>query len=568
MKAALAFGLSLLLAAPAGADELLVGAVRDQDGSVVAGAPVTAVDRSGKALASDRTAADGTFAIATSGHAASLVVAADNADVLRLPVSDPGRPFAAIVQRHRAANLQPDPADIAALPNGSLIGLATVSTYRTAPRQTISDRGLGLGRGVSSIEGLPFYRRSDGADASTLLPSHATGALALQPPIDAVWYGDRAGAGIVDARLFDRSDRERLTNRDGSVLAGTTATEGLAATSWDPDGRRSLVAANGSATFGTASATLVALAGTAPETHYSGFGTELRDATPRLDLDARLGFTNNDGIDTLVYPRGSVTTTATGNNSSLVFDASGRGPNAISVRGRFLDETGALAGGTSEHRDAALVFGTTRGKVALFHAAVAIAYGGDHQYEGANVAGTAVLPSLAFDSPLGGRFSVHAGATSTTLGTPGVAIARGTLGELAFDYADRHRLRAEVEAYVEGDAAPRTVTRGFAASLGWELAPRLSLRTWAFGDGLRTDFTGELYPGAPLVTSPASSTLRRQVLWLTWDAPLRIDLLDREGALEGSLRAPLGPRYAIVISSYRSSSLWPVRVLSIGVTGH
>ncbi|HYZ17725.1 MAG TPA: carboxypeptidase-like regulatory domain-containing protein, partial [Candidatus Acidoferrum sp.] len=184
MKAVLALGISLLIAAPAAADELLVGAVRDQDGSVVAGARVTALDSTGKTLASDRTAADGTFAIATGSLAATLVVAPDDADVLRLTVSDPTRPFAAIVQRHRAADLQPDAADLAALPNGSLIGLATVTPYRTASKQTLSDLGLSLGEGVVSIEGLPFYRRSDGADASTLLPSHATGALALQSPLD------------------------------------------------------------------------------------------------------------------------------------------------------------------------------------------------------------------------------------------------------------------------------------------------------------------------------------------------------------------------------------------------
>ncbi|HYZ17631.1 MAG TPA: hypothetical protein VE591_14565, partial [Candidatus Acidoferrum sp.] len=365
---------------------------------------------------------------------------------------------------------------------------------------------------------------------------------------------------------FDRADRGRLTDRDAGVLLGTTTAAGLAASSWDPDGRRSLVAAKGSAAFGTASATTVALAGTAPGSHYSGFGTELRDATPRLDLDARIAVTNDVGTDTFSYAGGdSSVLTATGNVSSFVVDASGRGPDAISVRGRFLDESGSIEAGTSEHRDGALVFGTSRGNVAVVHAALAVAYGSDHQYEGRALAATALLPSFAFNAPLGEGFSVRAGATSTTLGTPGVAIARGSLGQLAFDYTDRHRLRAEAEAYVEGDASPRVVTRGFAASLGWELAPRLSLRTWAFGGGTQTDFTGLLYPGAPPLTSPRTTALRRGLVWLTWDGPLRIDLLDRDGALEGSLRAALGRRYALVIGSYRSSPSG-VRALSVGLT--
>ena len=48
---------------PAQADELVVGALRDQDGSVVAGAAVVALDAGGSVLARDRSAADGTFAL-------------------------------------------------------------------------------------------------------------------------------------------------------------------------------------------------------------------------------------------------------------------------------------------------------------------------------------------------------------------------------------------------------------------------------------------------------------------------------------------------------------------------
>ena len=71
------------------------------------------------------------------------------------------------------------------------------------------------------------------------------------------------------------------------------------------------------------------------------------------------------------------------------------------------------------------------------------------------------------------------------------------------------------------------------------------------------------YPGAPPAASTQLRTFRRDVVWLTWDAAERFDLLLRNGALEGSLRAPLGDRYALVVSSARN--LRNVRVLSAGI---
>ncbi|HWT04913.1 MAG TPA: hypothetical protein VN224_04080, partial [Xanthomonadales bacterium] len=257
-----------------------------------------------------------------------------------------------------------------------------------------------------------------------------------------------------------------------------------------------------------------------------------------------------------------------GSVADAVFDVSGRGPNALALRARWRDERGTLANAAAEHHDAALVFGTTRGNVARVTAAVALAHGDDHPYGADAHTAFAVLPSLALDTPLAANWSLHLGGGASTLGTPGFGIARASVGEAGIAYADRRRLRAELVAYTEGDHGPTAVNRGFAASLGWEIAPRLSLRAWSLRDGDRAETTAlapipappvyppPLYP-PPTAPSIAAQTITvtnrfdRDVLWLTWDAPTRVDLLLRNSALEASLRIPLGTRYALSLGSYR-----------------
>jgi hypothetical protein len=556
----LKFGAGLVLAAlasgslPAQADELLVGAVRDQDGAIVAGARITGLDAAGRVLGQDRSAADGTFALATPTRPATIVITAPDTDALRLPAPPDGSPLAAIVRRHRAGDLIPSVADLAALPAGSFNAVAAVVPYRVAFPTTISDRWLARGRSVTTIEGLPFYRRGDGGDASSLLPSHAIGSLGVREALQAPWYGDRAEGGIIDARLFDRADAVRATNTDASVVLGSSRAA-LAAASWDPDGARRLFAARASTAFGPVSADAVALVGTAPGTAYGGAGAQLRASGRRYDFGAHVAVTADDASTNATRNDGSVT--------DVAVDASGRGPNAVAIRARWRDERGMLGQSDAAHHDAALVFGTTRGNAVRASAAVALAYGDEHSYEGGSQHATGVLPSLTIDAPLGANWSAHAGAGSSSLGTPGYAIARGSLGEVGVAYADRRRLRAELFAYTEGTTEPTAVNRGFAAALGWEIAPRVSLRAWTLRDGDALDAQTQTYPGGPMQSIVVRRRFDRDIVWLTWDAPTRFDLLIRGGALEGSVRVPLGPRYALTAGSFLRNDA--TRALSVGL---
>jgi len=542
-------------AAPAAADELLVGALRDQDGTVVAGAPVAALDAAGGVLARDRTARDGTFALATAARPAAVLVTADDAEPLRIAVPADGSPVTGIVRRHRAADRFPTTADIAALPAGSLAALGSVLPYRVAFATTVSDRWLDRGRGVTTVEGLPFYRRGDGGDTTSLLPSHSIGALDVHGALEAPWYGDRGGGGVLDARLFDRLDTARATNQDAALRLGAGAAV-LAATSWDSDGPRRLVAARAADAIGPVTAGVVALFGDAPGAHYAGAGAELNAATRSFDVAARFALTTDDA-DALGASRDN------GSVADAAFDATGRGPNAIAVRARFRGERDAFGNTDAQHHDGALVLGTARGNVVRVSAALAMAYGDEHNYGSEASSAYALLPSLAIDAPLGANVTLHAGAGGSTLGTPGFALARSSLGEVGLAFSDRRRLRAALYAYSEGNLAPTAVNRGFAASLGWEFAPRLSLRAWSLRDGDMLVATAPIYPGGPLDTITVRRPFNRDVAWLTWDAPTRFDLLLRGGAIEGNVRVPLGARYALTAASYRRADA--SRALSLGL---
>jgi hypothetical protein len=537
---ALAVGACLVPAGPAAADELLVGALRDQDGAAVAGASVTALDASGAVVARDRSAADGTFALTVPARPSAVLVAAPDAEPLRLAVPADGSPLGGIVRRHRAASLIPSAADVAALPAGLPSELASVVPYRVTFPGLISDRWLSQGHGVTTVEGLAFYRRGDGGDTSSLLPAHAAGALEVRDPLQAPWYGDRGGGGVIDLRLFDRADAARVTTTDGAIALGRDAAL-LAATSSDAGGARRLVALQGSQTFGPVSAHLVALAGDTPAAHYAGAGADLRASTRTLDLGARLAFTRDDGTAAL-RDDGTVV--------DFTFDAAARGPNAIVTRLRARYEHGVLGDVDAQHRDAALVLGTSRGNVVRLSGAVALAYGDESSYDIGTAQHTfAVLPSLSLDAPLGAQWSFHAGAGASSLGTPGYAIARGSLGEAGLAYADHRRFRADLLAYSEGDAAPSAVNRGLAASFGWEIAPRLSLRAWSVRDA--DEIVGvAAYPGGPTIPVDFRERFDRDVVWLTWDAPARFDVLLRAGFLEANARLPLSRRYALTIGSF------------------
>ena len=263
----------------------------------------------------------------------AVLVIADDADPLRLAVPRATRRW----RRSCGATGQPTSSRRSPTsrrcPAGDLDAVGSVLPYRDhVPGRRSATGGCRAGAASRPSRGSPFYRRGDGGDATSLLPAHAFGALDVRDALQAPWYGDRAGGGVVDARLFDREDALRVTNGDGAFAVGRDPVV-LAATSWDGDGMRRLVAARANGALGPVSATVVALLGDAPGAHYAGAGAELHAATRTFDVGARFGLTT-DVADAASRNDGSV--------ADAAFDVSGRGPNAIAVRARWRDERGTL----------------------------------------------------------------------------------------------------------------------------------------------------------------------------------------------------------------------------------
>ena len=541
LRALVAVILGLLMCVPTAAlaDTLTVGAVRDQDGAAIAGARVTAVDAAGRNLAADRTAIDGTFAVSSGAAPSAVIVVAPYARAVRAAVSADGSPVIVLVLRSRAADAVPSAADVAALPSASLSALASVVPYRVAGRNNISDAYFDRGAGAVTLDGLPFYRRGDGANATPLAPTHAVGALTALSPDDAALYGDRGGGGLIDGDVLDGSDAVRLDNRDLVVRTGGSGFAATLAHSYDDDGMRTMAAVRDAIPFTNGSLTFNALAGSSPLTSYDGLGAQLRMASAERDLRVEGSLTSDAGVNGGSAETGSV--------AEFSADLRGRGPDAVLVQLRTRTELGTSGDDPAAHRDSALVLQTERGSVVRVAASVAFADGSDGGYaSGAFTTEAAILPSLTIDAPLSAQWSLHGGYVTSTLGTPGFALARAALSEAALRYADGRGFLAEFDAFDEHDGTPQASTAGLAASVGWSIAPHLSLRSWLLRDSdAMISASAPLYYGDPVTTTTSDRAYRRNLVWLTYDAPTRIDLLLRGGALEGSLRAPVGRRTSL-----------------------
>ncbi len=82
-------------------------------------------------------------------------------------------------------------------------------------------------------------------------------------------------------------------------------------------------------------------------------------------------------------------------------------------------------------------------------------------------------------------------------------------------------------------------------------------------DGDTVDIAAPLYPGGPVQTTSAAHRFDRDVVWLTWDAATRFDVVLRSGALEGGVRLPLGARTSAALGSFVAHG---TRMLTFGLT--
>ena len=550
------------------AGTLVAGAVRDGDGYAVAGAQLAVTAADGRVTARGTTAADGTFAIDSAGVPAALDVTCSFCVPQRVALT--GDPAAVFVVRYAALRDRlPSTDDIAALPYGRAADAAALVPYTIVSPRGISDRGLGEGQGAALIDGISFYRPTDGINALYLVPLHSTASIGADSAGFAQVYGGYGAGGTFDVGTLGDVSAEGRSGGDGQ--SGVLRTSG----------------ANGAATLGESTAftavrratarlfepvgggTLALTATAAGTSAADEAGVALTYATGLSRVDLAGSLTGSTSRTAAAY--GTVTSAADVRTDVHV---RGRGPAAVEFGLRAQQSSGAdgpsaVAGTQSEAALYADARSTGNGATLL----ASVALQRDVQSLGAprTWASNAVLPALSVEHPLGAGFSLRASTTATLrenyllqiapAAVPAAApFVHANLVDAALSFSDGHRLRADVVAYTQqsGDAGGRIA--GFGLNAAWQITPQLALRSWALAAFANAD--EDAPPAYPYAYPETATTLRRQVAWLTYRHNVRVDLLTTGSGIDGSLGIPFGRTATLLAGSYGAPY---GRVVTLGV---
>jgi hypothetical protein len=106
-------------------------------------------------------------------------------------------------------------------------------------------------------------------------------------------------------------------------------------------------------------------------------------------------------------------------------------------------------------------------------------------------------------------------------------------------------------------------TGGSGISAVWQIAPSLALRSWTLISHQNSDDDTEYTGVAPDAYATGTSSLNRNVTWLTAGSVLRVDAIWRGGFLDGDVSLPAGPRARLVAGTRRDG---PNRVYTAGLS--
>lgn len=587
MKGGLAAGILLafvLAGRPAlGQTPLVVGSVRDQHGSAVAGARVMGQtpDGSGPATTTD---SNGTFAL----HGAGIVSVNVSCRYCRgsQVTVNPGEPVVVIVRRYDAlASEAPLPSDLSNLPYAhveSSVALRpfTLLSQSTAayPGSILSDRGLSSSGSLLVDNGAPNYDVVSGESPYTFIPAYYEQSATLRDATNAYAYGNQAAGGIATLEPFVAGSSAEAATIGNEAIARAEVgsdTSALAFGTFSND-EESRQRGDLTASFPLEAEQSFSIAGGSEQDRDYGSATSsfagsysFADAAfndPRalnLNLSAVMDRGNyvsttlqwptstawsDTGVDASVHTNGPVVAFADAGvrSSSGFYDAQSLGLARV---GATLDQTRADAGVAASGND----FSITAGVGAFWF-----------DYEGGTYgvsqpARTALaVPSLDAKLFPNGKWSLNLQASgSFTLPTfteqylyaeaqpMPVELTRNALQAAILSYTDGARVRVEFEGATEnvsGSASGRVSSMGLSAI--WQVAPAISLRTWTMHVTDTAPIYGGLFPPAPAPTVNA--------IWLTYDTggAIRADVLYRRDLLDelpfyhfdGAISGPMGDR--------------------------
>jgi len=574
---------------------IVVGSVRDQGGEAVADAFVRAFDAAHSLLDSTRTAADGTFALATS-RAATVSIECDFCVPAVVPVSN-GEPLTVIVHRFSLVlHDGPAAADVAALPYAHVesdLSLAPFVVLNDSsgvlPGPSVSDRGLALSGGLVLDGNVPDYDVVANVSPFLSLPSRSAQAISTSGGGAAFRYGDRADAGIAQFETQAAGGTALAGAGDDGVLqahfTASPVTGGAYASNNRNEWRERLDADLGELRADSSfdATVLTERGGLAPDPtreimssfsalRFSFQRTRAQETYGQLILDhgtyaANIGAiaTGADWSD--VSLRAGVASTA---NDPVFLEASFRrsdgdyasGPPPALIAASLAQAQ--LSTGISVHNSANdLLAGVS---------AFDVLFGGGLQQPnyGANTLGAAtslVTPSIDYRWHYGGRWSFESLAASTfrlptfleRFGTPPVEnvvnFDRNALLQETVGYTDRRRMRASFTAYRQQTRGlDNGIVAGGGVSLSWALSTHLTVRSWFLRE---TDTRAANVPYASFaVFAPAASV---GSAWLTYenedhlraDAIFRRDLIGGVGFnhVDGSLFFPAGKHAHLFLGS-------------------
>jgi hypothetical protein len=534
--------------------DLLVGVVRTQTGDAIANASVRADDDRGHLVGTGTTAADGTFGFATSARAAFVVVRCAFCTTLRRSVVA-GEPPILVVYRSPARERSPSRDDLASLPYDRLSDALALVPYAVVARDVVSDRGLGGGSGAVVFDGIPQYRAIDGGDPTLALGPRDAAAVTTFGPIDSARYGGGAQGGLFLVDTTGAAERERFAGGNGdaatvhvdagdaSVSAARTDASGvrrarlsgaIGGALGNPDLRYQASAVTASDATGSASGAAYRIAEAARTYDLAvaaSIGRSVTDATV-VQHDAEEALTASVRTRSAVAVEAGVRVTrATGDWSTLP------GAHDPEAWAGIVTTSALFVGMTTERGPWTVTANADLGRLT------------------AGVTGAHTDRRTTLDGGLRvaralGDFTLSADAVEATrpltidgyFGASGATAARTMLLDVNAGYA-ASIVRLDATYYRERGLSGGTA--GYGATIGLALAPHLALRSWL----LRGANTGNVF-----AVYPASATLAprtgRDLVWLTYDASVRVDALLRGGRFEGDVVVPIRRSVALQFGSY------------------
>jgi len=578
--------LALLGAAPTPAP-LVTGTVRDQHGAPIEGARVRIFSGS-RAVATVQTDAAGTFSAvgtAESVHIECLycrpsdaLVAADGTAV-------------AVVQRYDALLAQtPSAEDLAHLPYSRIesdIALTPFvvlnQTARTIPGSSLSDRNAYPGTGLILLNGVPDYDIVANQTPLDTIPSYSGTSVNVARVDDAYAYGDLANAGTFEIATTGGTSAAFAGSNTGvraSTSANSASDASLAWSNWDDGDRRAradlalpFTVENSTGSFALSSGN-----GTVAYPGHAAYESSFSSA--------RASLAHSGSIDTLVTAiadRGTYAYephVATSSSEWSDLDVS-VGARAHTVVAPFLliearSSSGSNEAGPFPNLSMAATLQQLRGVAGVdisqpgYDAEFTLGTDDARFINGyrsgyANeTSGSASSPSASgsLDIKLAPQWTLQAGANRGTvlqsffgyIGNNGLTpVDAVSLDEATLNFDDRQRVRASLTTLASRDQYGNA-TSSAGASVGWQIAPALSVRAWLM----------QARSTAQQPQTVGSAWLTYQTSGLRIDAIWQRDLLDQlpDAHLDASIGGALGHGVAWFVASER---LQNVRATTVGI---